>query len=245
MSADIKDLPILEYLRTTFQRERIRMGNRVVAVEQGRSTVNIATIERYCERFQLLEKEVTCEIAESVKEHEVYWWLSATKGIGPGLAGCLLAHIDIEKANTVSALWKYSGLAVTDGVADRPTKGQKLPYNAELKRICFLIGSSFLRANSPYRDLYDEAKAHYQRTKPDWTLKHRDMSARRKMTKTFLSHLWSVWRFQRGLPLRQPYAFQLLNHDGYRGPWEFVACEYPHGFREACLVDVANTREAT
>lgn len=213
----INDLPVLEYLRTTFQRERIRMGNRVAAVEDGRSHVEIATIERYQARFADLENEVTCEIAQTVKEHEMYDWFRRVKGIGPGLAGCLLAHIDIEKANSVSALWKYAGLAVNDqGVADRPTKGQKLPYNAELKRICFLIGASFLRAGSPYRDEYDEAKEFYRRTKLDWTLKHVDNAARRKMVKLFLSHLWAEWRTRRGLPVREPYAMQILNHDGYK-----------------------------
>lgn len=213
----INDLPVLEYLRTTFQRERIRMGNRVAAVEDGRSGVEISTILRYQERFSGLEKEVTCEIALTVKDHEMWDWLERVKGIGPGLAGCLLAHIDIEKANSVSALWKYAGLAVNDqGAADRPTKGQKLPYNAELKRICFLIGTSFLRANSPYRSEYDEAKEFYQRTKPDWTPKHCDNAARRKMVKLFLSHLWAEWRQRRGLPVREPYALSVLNHDGYK-----------------------------
>lgn len=220
--SDIGDLPILEYLRTTFQRERIRMGNRVVAVEQGRSQVNIATIERYCERFSVLEKEVTAEIAESVKQHEMYDWFERVKGIGPGLAGCLLAHINIERCNTVSGLWKYAGLAVTEGVADRPTKGQKLPYNAELKRICFLIGTSFLRSGSPYRQEYDEAKEAYQRTRTDWTPKRIDMAARRKMLKLFLSHLWVEWRTRRGLPVREPYAIQVLNHDGYKPASDYL-----------------------
>lgn len=213
----INDLPVLEYLRTTFQRERIRMGNRVAAVEDGRSSVEIETIERYQARFAELEKEVTCEIAGAVRDHEMWDWLCRVKGIGSGLAGCLLAHIDIEKADSVSALWKFAGLAVNDqGTADRPTKGQKLPYNAELKRICFLIGTSFLRAGSPYRAEYDESKEFYQRTKPDWTLKHCDNAARRKMVKLFLSHLWAEWRQRRGLSVREPYAIQVLNHDGYK-----------------------------
>lgn len=219
----IEDLPMLEYLRTTFQRERIRMGNRVTAVEQGRSTVNVATINRYCERFEKLEREAANEIAECVKDHELYDWLKRVKGIGPGLAGCLLAHIDIEKANTVSALWKYAGLAVNaEGAADRPTKGQKLPYNAELKRICYLIGTSFLKCNSPYRREYDRSKEHYQRHRSDWTPKHIDMAARRKMLKLFLSHLWVEWRTRRGLPVRDPYPLVVLNHDGRKDANDYL-----------------------
>lgn len=212
--AHINDLPMLEYLRTTFQRERIRMSNRVAAVEQGRSDVEVATIERYCERFLMLEKEISAEIAEAVKDHEMWDWLDRIKGIGPGLAGCLVAHINIERCATVSALWKYAGQGVTAGEHDRPRKGEKLPYNAGLKRICYLIGTSFLRSGSPYRDEYDQAKAYYQRNRVDWTPKRIDMAARRKMVKLFLSHLWAEWRDRRGLPVRAPYAMQVLGHDG-------------------------------
>lgn len=218
----ISDLPVLEHLRIAFQRHRIQMSNRLAAVEDGRSDVSTETIERYCERFAILEKEVACEIAETVKEHDMWPWFERIKGIGPGLAGCLLAHVDIERADSISSLWKYAGQGVTDGQKDKPTKGQKLPYNAELKRICFLIGTSFLRTNSPYRREYDEAKEFYQRTKLDWTPKHCDMAARRKMVKLFLSHFWMAYRQQRGLPVRAPYAMQVLNHDGIKHQSDYL-----------------------
>lgn len=212
----ISDLPVLEYLRTTFQRHRIQMSNRIAAVQAGRSTVETDTIQRYMDRFEAMERDVVCEIAETVKEHEMWPWFERVKGIGPGLAGCLLAHIDIERANSISALWRYAGMGVTNGERDHPTKGEKLPYNAELKRVCYLIGTSFLKSNSPYRDEYDQAKEFYRRTKPGWTLKHCDMAARRKMIKLFLSHLWTQWRTQRGLPVRAPYAMTILGHDGFK-----------------------------
>lgn len=186
--------------------------------------MDTTVIQRYCERFEKLEDEVKAEIAEAVEDHEMWPWLCRVKGIGPGLAGCLLAHIDIEKANSQSALWKYAGQAVNDNthMAQRPTKGEKLPYNAELKKICYLISTSFLRAGSPYRREYDEAKEHYQRKYPDWTPGHVDMAARRKMIKLFLSHFWEAWREQRGLPTRPPYAMQVLNHDGYKPASEYL-----------------------
>ena len=113
-------------------------------------------------------------------------------------------------------------MGVTDGEHDRPRKGEKLPYNAELKRICYLIGTSFLKSNSPYRAEYDEAKAYYQRAKTDWAPKRIDAAARRKMVKLFLSHFWVAYREKRGLPVRQPYAMQVLNHDGYKSPDEYL-----------------------
>lgn len=47
----------------------------------------------------------------------------------------------------------------------RPRKGQKLDYNARLKSALYLLGTSFLRLNSPYRRIYDEAKEYYRNVK--------------------------------------------------------------------------------
>lgn len=212
----ISDLKYLENLRITMQRERIRMGNRKSATDRNVSSANPELIQRYADRFQAIEDEAAADIAEAVKDHLMWDWMQRVKGIGPGLAGCLFAHIDITRADSVSALWRYAGQGVTDGQRDKAIKGQKLPYNAELKRICYLIASSFMKCNSPYREEYEEAKAFYQRTKTDWTAGHIHNAATRKMTKLFLSHLWAEWRTREGLPVREPYAMQVLGHDGYK-----------------------------
>lgn len=224
----VDNLPALERLRVDMQRYRIAFGNRAAAVEREDSRLDPALISIFVDRFQALEDEAASFVATGIKDHEMWPWLQAVKGIGPGLSGSLVAPIDIERAASVSALWKYAGQAVNkEGTRDRPTKGEKLPYNATLKKTCYLIATSFLRASSPYRREYDEAKAFYQEER-DWTLGHCDMAARRKMVKLFLSHLWLVWRDVRGLPVRAPYAMQILEHDGIKHPWEYVPnYEYP------------------
>lgn len=227
MKATIDDLGMLEHLRQTFQRHRIQMGNRIAAVEQERSQVDVTIIRHYAEVFEALEADAAALIADSIKDHPVWPWLEAVKGIGPGLAGALLAPIDIKRAEKVSSLWCYAGQGLRDGQRDRPTKGERLPYNADLKRTCYLIATSFLRANSPYRREYDEAKADYIANRPDWTLGHADMAARRKMIKLFLSHLWTMYRYECKLPVPPPYAFQVLGHSGYKPPWEYVP-DYPY-----------------
>lgn len=213
------------------------MGNRLAAVEGGRSKVDTLIIERYAERFKALEEEIEADIASAVKDHDMWSWLERVKGIGPGLAGCLLAYVDVEKAQTVSALWRYAGYAVMNGKAEKPTKGQKLGYNADLHKVCYLISVSFLRNKSPYAEVYYEAKEEYQRKKGSrlpageegaadgWTPMHIDLSARRKMLKLFLSHFWEAYREMKGLPVRPVYALAVLNHDGYRGADYFLAPE--------------------
>lgn len=50
---------------------------------------------------------------EKIEKHPVYQeWLSRVKGIGPCLAGGLLATGDPVKANSMSAMWRYYGLDV-------------------------------------------------------------------------------------------------------------------------------------
>lgn len=227
LRANLSDLPTLEHLRQAMQRHRIQMGNRAAATERGDSTAPSDLAIYFDKRFQGIEDELSGLIASAVKEHEMWPFFDRVKGIGPGLAGSLLAMIDIEKAPTVSALWKYAGQAVIEDkegnpIADRPISGQKLGYNKGLKKTCYLISTSFLRGGSPYRREYDEAKEYYQRNRPTWSPGHIDMAARRRMVKLFLSHLWVEWRTIRGLDVREPYVFTVLGHDGYKKAEDYL-----------------------
>ena len=87
-------------------------------------------------------------------------WAYDQVGIGPIIASGLAAHILPEKAKSVSAVWKFAGLAPG---FDRKQKGVKLPYNARLKVLCFKIGESFVkvsgREDAVYGKLYTQFKA--------------------------------------------------------------------------------------
>jgi hypothetical protein len=85
-------------------------------------------------------------------------WLRQHKGIGPVIAAGLMAHIDIHKAQTVSNIWRYAGLDPTS----KWDKGQKRPWNASLKTLCWKIGESFVKVSGMkdayYGELYVLAK---------------------------------------------------------------------------------------
>jgi hypothetical protein len=89
-------------------------------------------------------------------------WLRSVVGIGPVLAAGLLAHIDITRAPSASHLWSFAGLnpTVTWG------KGQKRPWNAKLKVLCWKCGESFVKtAHHPrsfYGPIYEQRKAREQ-----------------------------------------------------------------------------------
>jgi transposase len=198
------------------QKARIQFGNRLGAIErQDDNTTDRQQqiVERWLNRFSQLESELDQDIEAAAGEYRIYPYVTEIRGIGPLLAAKLIAMIDIERASTPSALWKYAGYAVDqNGERDRLHKGEKSPYNTRLKTTCYLIGTSMLRCNSPYRRVYDAAKERYQATRPDWNKARIDMASRRKMIKVFLVHLWLVWRELEGLPTRTPYVQEHMGH---------------------------------
>jgi hypothetical protein len=86
-------------------------------------------------------------------------WARSQVGIGPIISAGLLALIDMNVATNPSKIWRFFGLD--------PTlvwnKGEKRPYNATGKVLCWKIGDSFVKLhNNPkcvYGKLYEQRKA--------------------------------------------------------------------------------------
>lgn len=100
------------------------------------------------------EKVLTSKLkkwVESPESPEEAKWAYDQWGIGPIIAAGLAAHIDIEKAATISSLWKFAGQAPG---FDRKTKGSKLPYNGRLKTLCWKLGESFVKVSGKEGALY-------------------------------------------------------------------------------------------
>ncbi|NIQ15352.1 MAG: hypothetical protein GTO02_13450 [Candidatus Dadabacteria bacterium] len=102
--------------------------------------------------------------------------------------------------------------------------GYQSNWNDKMKVLCWKIGGSFVKqpaAKSGYRKIYDLVKADELSKHPTKEVKngktffnkgHLDNRAKRKVVKTFLSHLWTRWREMEGLPVTEAYAGQLLGH---------------------------------
>lgn len=67
-------------------------------------------------------------------------WMRSQYGIGPVIAAGFLAHIDIEKAPTAGHIWRFAGL----DPSVKWNKGEKRPWNASLKTLCWKLGQSFM-----------------------------------------------------------------------------------------------------
>jgi hypothetical protein len=154
-------------------------------------------------------------------------YLSKQKGIGRAMAGVIISELDPAKAERPSDFWAYAGLDVApDGRGRskrkehliertyRDAKGKEqtrlsVTYNPFLKtKLIGVLGPSFLRSRSPWREVYDGYK-HRLEHRPDtaeWTPGHRHAAAIRYMVKMFLLNLHLRWRELEGLPVSNSYA---------------------------------------
>lgn len=97
------------------QRERIRFGNRVNAIADGRDEQIPEAqkkLRRYYDQFQKLEEELNEDIADIVKDYSIWPHISKVKGIGPMYAAKMISLIDIHRATQVSDLWRFAGQGV-------------------------------------------------------------------------------------------------------------------------------------
>lgn len=213
--------------REMTQKMRVAYDLRIQAVERGDDEASPALLKRWGRwhaRFLDAEEAATEEMEELADELPIIEVACGVKGIGKTLAAKLVSQIDITRAETVSALWRYCGYGVDEnGERDRPVKGEKLKYNRRAKAAAHLIGVSLIRKDSPYRPIYDNAREKYETEERygDWTKAHYHMAALRKVKKLFLAHLWECWRDIEGLSIRPPYILDQGGHTHKHKPRDF------------------------
>lgn len=148
----------------------------------------------------------------------IWDWVTSIKGLkAGGEAAKLIAQIDdISRFDTVAKLWRFAGLAVFDGKAEKNKKGEKSHYNRNLKAICYVIGKEcFVMQQTPiYVDIYYAEKKRQRELHPEivkidgvnmYTDQHIDYRGWRKMMKQFLADLWMQWRTIEGLSVTEPH----------------------------------------
>lgn len=221
------------------QKLRIQAGLRGGTDTVILSDKQIAHLGQQSDNLSAIERQELSNIRRLLRQHPMYPWLKAQKGVGPTMAGVLLAYINIEGCHTVSHLWSWCGLAVDpDGKAQRRKKGEKAGYNPWLKaKLVKVLGDSFIKCRSPWREFYDSYKHRKQHTLVDCMLcagtgkydkktcsncsgtgkgpwgrsdAHRHQASVRYMVKIFLSHFWEEWRKIEGLPTPDTYAEAML-----------------------------------
>lgn len=128
--------------------------------ELDRSNEPNSIIEWFFDQNSILEKEIQKALDAYTSGHPMGSWMRQIYGTGPVISAGILAHIDIKKAPTAGHIWHFAGIA---GDNQRPwLKGQKRPFNAALKTLCWKTGQSFMKfSNNPqcfYGKIYRERK---------------------------------------------------------------------------------------
>lgn len=115
-----------------------------------------------------MERAAVLELQRCLRKHPLGPWVKATKGVGEKQGARLLAAVgdpywnDLhERPRTVSELWAYCGYHVLDGKAPARARGAKANWSATAKMRAYLVAESCMKQReSPYRVVYDDARAH-------------------------------------------------------------------------------------
>ena len=175
----------LEKIRTATS-NRVRQLTRDVADVDGEergfgfdpADPQVAPFVATAEGLGKIEAEAVKTLEKVVKLHPLGPWIQKTSGVGLKQGARLLAAtgdpyirpeliradgaIEAARPRTVSELWALCGYAVVDGEAPRRRKGQVSNWSDEARMRAFLIAESCLKARtSPYRKVYDDARAKY------------------------------------------------------------------------------------
>lgn len=223
-------------LRDQIQKARIGCSNRIWSIKNKRAEGDIDFWELMLGRVKPWEEETNAYLRNIVEGYAVWSrWGKYVKGMGLISLGIIIGEIDIRKAHSISALWRFSGYGVINGERQRRLPAEKSDYNGRLRTMIYRQAQGLLRAGGCYADLYQRFKEEEIRRAQERGLKivpskkgkalkddemaalHVHLRALRRMIKIWLSHLWLVWREAEGLPLSKPYAIDRLGHADFIG----------------------------
>ena len=221
--------------------EKVRVRTQVRQSHLLRQNRRDPETDQLLERIRNLEGYVDGRIAELLKSHPAHHWFSRVKGVGKENIAKVIGMVDIQRADTISSLWKFAGFSVEDGKAPKRVKGEKLSYNSQLRSMCWRLGTSLLKAKGKFYDYYLKQKERYsaryevvpasslpkkdgKRYEPEGVISegHLHNMALRKMIKLFLACLWLTWREAEGLPVTNPYPIDKLGHNSFIDPWSMT-----------------------
>lgn len=110
------------------------------------------------DNMKVLERRIASALDRYSMGQPIGQWARSVVGIGPVIGAGLIAYIDVTIQPSASHLWSYAGL----NPQAKWEKGQKRPWNAHLKVLCWKIGMSFEKTqnnpNSFYGPLLQQRK---------------------------------------------------------------------------------------
>jgi hypothetical protein len=218
-----------------------KMENQLLAYQRMTDEANPDTIEFLTDSLEPVKKRLA-KIDRQVEKHmkaspdPLVIAAMGVKGVGAITLAGLSVYVDLEKAQSASALWKYVGIHAASH--DRYTKGESGGGNKTLRTMLWNMANSMVKnRNCPYRDVYDRTKERlavsekvtqsrntqgqliecaWKETKPS----HRHGAALRAVMKHFLADYWFVGRELHGLSTKPLYVESQLGHKSIIQPQE-------------------------
>jgi len=177
--ADTEKVMVATKLRLFALKNRLELVN-LNGYEEEAIEKKEAVISALQEDFKLQTKLLQIE----VRKHPVWGdYLKGIKGVGPAVAGGLIAGI--KRASRFSdryALRHYAGMVAKKG-------NQK--FNHQLKRALFHFAEEVIRQNTPiWRKLYDDMKIYYSDKHPDWSKGKVNNHSKKFIETRFLNELF-------------------------------------------------------
>ena len=218
-----------------------KMENQLLAYERYTDEPNPSTVEFLTESVDPLKKRLA-KIDRKVEKHMRQSedpLVKAALGVrkcGPITMAGMIFYVDLEKAQSASALWSYAGLHTASH--QRYQKGKAGGGNKTLRTMLWNMANSMVKdMDCPYREVYDRTKDRLaesekitktRNTAGDWIEcawkdtkpSHRHGAALRAVMKHFLADYWFVGRELRGLSTRPLYVEEQLGHTGIVKPAE-------------------------
>jgi len=121
------------------QKSRLAYNNQVRDLKKAESPHEL--LDYYSNVFHMLEKSLVGPLDNFGDQYTVGRWAKSQYGIGPVITAGLIAHIDIQKAPTAGSIWRFAGIDPTL----KWNKGEKRPFNGQLKTLTWKIGQSFMK----------------------------------------------------------------------------------------------------
>ena len=119
------------------QKYRTSVANQIrQAKEQGEPALILGYLFK---QAKVLESQMKNALDRWTLKRPVGRWMRSHTGVGPVITAGMLAHIDITKAPTAGHIYSFAGL----NPEQEWKKGEKRPWNARLKVLCWKLGECF------------------------------------------------------------------------------------------------------
>lgn len=161
------------------QKFRIQTGNQIRILTKDDEQESHETLRFFNEQYRKLENDIQACLKVYAQSKQIGRWMMSICGIGPVIAAGFIAHIDINKAETAGAIWRFAGL---DPTLPPMKKGVKLAWNKKLKVLCWKLGQSFVKVSNNDKDVY----GHIYRERKEYEIKRNEAGENAEIAKQAL-----------------------------------------------------------